>query len=258
MRYFQTRSPITPPTQLALRFPLLLKLLPIVTVAALLAACPPPGGGGTPPAPTYTTTVSGKVTTPAGKTVTQYETRARPLVPSAADAKVWASTAPTTKVAVAADGSYTLEVAGHPGTFTLNVDYPAGRDYKAGAPQSVSTTAAAHTQNIVLNYGYRTTLSGEVFDTVPGGPRNEVPVIIKVEVIEMTSRGGVPTITKVEGREAARTVSSTIGGNAGSYRITFDHPGTFRATASFGGRSGEYSLGRTTGGPVTTGGIILR
>ena len=230
-----------------------------MTVAALLAACPPPGGGGTPPAPTYTTTVSGKVTTPAGKAVTQYETRARPLVPSAADAEVWASTAPTTKVAVAADGSYTLKVAGHSGTFTINVDYPAGRDYKAGAPQSVNTTTAAHTQNIALEYGYRTTLSGEVIDSgTPAGPRNEVPVIIEVEDIEMTSRGGVPIITQVKGREAARTVSSTIGGNAGSYRITFDHPGAFRATASFGGREGEYSLGRNTGAPATTGTIVLR
>ena len=208
-----------------------------------MAACPPPDGGGTPPpTPTYTTTVRGKVTTPAGNTVTQYETRARPSVPSADAAKVWASTAPTTKVTVAADGSYTLEVAGHSGTFTINVDYPAGRDYQAGAPQSVSTTAAAHTQNIALEYGYTTTLSGEVIDSgIPSGPRNEVPVIIEVE-----------------SREVDRTVSSTIGGNAGSYRITFDHPGTFRATASFGGRSGEYSLGRTTGEPVTTGAIILR
>ena len=205
--------------------------MPILTVAALLAACPPPGGGGNPGsdlAKTYTTTVSGKVTTPAGNTVTQYETRARPSVPSADAAKVWASTAPATKVAAAADGSYTLEVAGHSGTFTINFDYPAGRDYKAGAPQSVSTTAAAHTQNIALEYGYRTTLSGGVIDTAgPAGPRNEVPVIIEVE-----------------GREVDRTVSSTIGGDAGSYRITFDHPGTFRATASFGGREGEYSIGR--------------
>ena len=182
------------------------------------------------------------MTTPAGNAVTQYETAARPLVPSAADAKVWASTAPTTKVTAAADGSYTLEVAGHPGTFTINVDYPAARDYQAAAPQSVSTTAATHTQNIVLNYGYRTTLSGEVIDTgAPAGPRNEVPVIIEVE-----------------SREVDRTVSRAIGGNAGSYRITFDHPGTFRATASFGGREGEYSLGRNTGAPVTTGSIILR
>ena len=224
----------------------------------MLAACPPPGGGGTPPAATYTTTVRGKVTTPAGNAVTQYETRARPSVPSAADAKVWASTAPTTKVAVAADGSYTLEVAGHPGTFTLNVDYPAARDYKAGAPQSVSTNAAAHTQNIVLNYGYRTTLSGQVIDTDPAGPRNEVPVIIDVESTTVEDPPGSGVEVVVGGVEVARTVSSTIGGNAGSYRITFDHPGTFRATASFGGRSGEYSLGRNTGAPVTTGSIILR
>ena len=213
-----------------------------MTVAALLAACPPPGGGSD-LAKTYTTTVSGKVTTPAGNAVTQYETRARPFVPSAADAKVWASTAPTTKVTVKADGSYTLEVAGHPGTFTINVDYPAGRDYKAGAPQSVSTTTAAHTQNIALEYSYRTTLSGEVIDSggTSAGLRDEVPVIIEVER-----------------REVDRTVSSTIGGNAGSYRITFDHPGTFRATASFGGREGEYSPGRITNTSASTGTIVLR
>ena len=210
-----------------------------------MAACPPPGGGGPPPppAPTYTTTVSGKVTTPAGNAVTQYETTARPSVPSADDAKVWASTAPATKVAVAVDGSYTLKVAGHSGTFTINVDYPAGRDYKAGAPQSVTTTTAVHTQDIVLKYGYTTTLSGRVvvFDAGgSGSTRNDVPVIIEVE-----------------GREVDRTTSRTIGGVVGSYRITFDHPGTFRAKASFGDRRGQYSLARHTDTAQTVA-IILR
>ena len=165
--------------------------------------------------------MSGKVTTPAGNTVTQYDTATRRSVPSAADAKVWASTASATKVAVAADGSYTLKVVDHPGT--LNVDYPAARDYKAGAPQAVSTTAAAHTQNIALKYGYTTTISGRVADRPPSG---------------LTYRDGAIVTASVEGREVARTVSRTIEGNVGSYNsITFDHPGTFRITASFRGQS---------------------
>ena len=196
-----------------------------------MAACPPPGGGGTPQPTTYTTTVSGKVITPAGNTVTQYDTAKRLSVPSADAAKVWASTASTTKVAVAADGSYTLTVT-HPGTFTINVDYPEGRDYQAGAPQSVSTTAAAHTQNIALNYGYTTTLSGNTAVTLPGGT--------------LFARNGVSVIVYVEGREVGRTVSPTISADSGTYLITFDHPGTFRAAASFEAQTGDYSPARYT------------
>ena len=207
-------------------------------MVVLLTACPPPGGGGTPPAATYTTTVSGKVTTPAGNPVTQYETAARTSVRSADAAKVWASTASATKVAVAADGSYTLEVTDHPGTFTLNVDYPAGRDYKAGAPQSVTTTAAAHTQHIALSYGYTTTMSGLVTDCL--------------SVSNCSNRNGATVIVELEGRKAADTVSRIIGGNAGSYRITFDHPGTFRATASFESRTDDQSYARHTD-PTLTG-----
>ena len=219
----------------------------MLSIAALLAACPPPGGGGNPGgdlAKTYTTTVSGKVTTPAGNAVTQYDTAAGRSTPSAADAKVWAATASATtaKVAVRADGSYTLTVT-HPGTFTLSVNYPAGRDYKAGAPQAVTTTAATHTRDIALSYGHTTTLSGQVSDNPSGTTyinRNRLSVIIEVE-----------------GREVDRTTSRTIGGIEGSYRITFDHPGTFRATASFEGRRGAYSRARYTG--ATSGGnIILR
>ena len=162
-------------------------------MAALLTACPSPGGGDpgqtvkpvtpgkpiTPPKPkTYTTIVSGSVTTPTGKAVTQYDTATRRSVPSGEDAEVRVSTdssARTVKAAVAADGSFTLRVT-HPGTFTLSVDYPAGRDYKAGASQSV----------------------------------------------------------------------------------TFDHPGSFWASASFDGRSGNYSLARYTGAAASTGSIVLR
>ena len=202
-----------------------------MTVAALLAACPPPGGGGNPGsdlAKTYTTTVSGKVTTPAGNTVTQYDAATRRDILSADAAKVWASTASTTKVAVKADGSYTLTVT-HPGTFTLNVDYPAGRDYKAGAPQSVTTTAAAHTQDIALKYGYTITLSGIVAALNAGGTTG-------------SARNNATVTVAVEGREVGSTTSSgtnAAGTPLGNYRITFDHPGTFRVTASFTGLNDE-------------------
>ena len=217
----------------------------MLPIAALFTACPPPGGGGNPGgdlAKTYTTTVSGKVTTPAGNAVTQYDTAAGRSIPSGDDAKVWVSTASatTTKVAVAADGSFNLSVT-HPGTFTLNVDYPAERDYKAGAPQAVSTTAATHTRDIALSYGHTTTLSGQVSDNPSG--------------TTYINRNGLPVIIEVEGREVDRTTSRTIGGIAGSYRITFDHPGTFRATASFEGRTGVYSRARYTG--ATSGGNII-
>ena len=198
-----------------------------MTVAALLAACPPPGGGGTPPAATYTTTVKGTVVTPARA--------ADPTKGSViTTAQVWASTDPTKKVSVdTTDGSYSLEVVKHSGTFTITADYTAGDgNYKAGAPQSVTTTAATHTRDIALNYGYTITLSGQVRDTPPATGT-------------ITNRNGATVIITVEGREAARTTSRTIGGNAGSYRVTFDHPGTFRVTASFEGRSDSFDF-RTT------------
>ena len=219
-------------------------------MAALLTACPSPGGVGdpgqtgnpvkpvtpvktvTPPKPkTYTTIVSGRVTTPAGNVVTQYDTATRTSVPSGEDAEVRVSTdssARTVKAAVAADGRFTLSVT-HPGTFTLSVDYPAERDYKAGSPQRVTTTKAAHTRDIALKYGYTTTISGQVVDTAPTGPRNDATVT-----------------ASVEGREVKSTVSRTIGGYPGSYSITFDHPGSFRFTGSFEGRMRTYSLTRWT------------
>ena len=189
-----------------------------MTVAALLAACPPPGGGGTPPAATYTTTVKGTVVTPA---------RAADPTKGAVvtTAQVWASTDPTKKVSVdTTDGSYSLEVTNHPGTFTITADYTAGDgNYKAGAPQSVSTTAAAHTQNVALRYGYTITLSG---------------IVVALSGSGGSARNGATVTAAVERREVGSTTSSgtAAGGSpAGNYRITFDHPGTFRATASFTG-----------------------
>ena len=129
------------------------------------------------------------------------------------------------------DGSYSLEVVKHSGTFTITADYTAADgNYKAGAPQSVTTTAATHSQDIALNYGYTTTLSGQVRDTPP-----TTGMII--------NRNGATVIITVEGREAARTTSRTIGGNDGSYRIDAVTSGRLRyITASDGNRTHVISL----------------
>ena len=167
----------------------------------------------TPNTPKYTTTVSGKVITPAraadptkGGVITT--------------AQVWASTDLTKKVSVdTTDGSYSLEVAGHSGTFTITADYTAGDgNYKAGAPQSVSTTAAAHTQNIALKYGYTITISGRIADDQrsTGG--------------SLAFGSGATLTAAVEGR----VVESVTADNMGDYRISFDHPGTFQLRASLG------------------------
>ena len=187
----------------------------------------------------YTTTITGKVVTPARA--------ADPAKGSIiTTAQVWASTDPGNKVTVdTADGSCTLEGVRHSGTFTIIADYTAtDGNYKAGDPQSVTTTAAAHTQNVALKYGYPITLSGRVFDNPPGA--------------SVISRNGATVIITVESRglEVARTTSSTLEGNPGSYRVTFDHPGRFRITASFGGRSHSFgAVGITT--PTTTYSPVL-
>ena len=81
----------------------------------LFTACPPPSGGGDPADPeiTYTTTVKGKVVTPA-----------RAADPAKGNiittARVWSSIDPAKKVAVGADGSYSLQVAGRSGPQLLD------------------------------------------------------------------------------------------------------------------------------------------
>ena len=52
-------------------------------------------------------------------------------------ARVWASTDPTKKVEVGADGSYSLEVAGHTGSFTITAEYTAtdNENYKTANPK---------------------------------------------------------------------------------------------------------------------------
>ena len=77
-------------------------------------------------------------------------------------------------------------------------------------------------------------MSGQISDnqTTVGGP--------------FQLRNGATVIIKVEGRETARTVSSTIGGTHAFFRVTFDHPGLFRVEASFEGRRGSFSPARVT------------
>ena len=92
---------------------------------------------------TYTTTVKGKVITPAKA--------AGPTKGSViATAQVWASTDPAKKVDVGTDGSYTLEVAGHSGSFTITAEYTAtsNKNYKTSDPKSVTTTAARKRRHI--------------------------------------------------------------------------------------------------------------
>ena len=162
-----------------------------------MAAYPPPGGGGNPGsdlAKTYTTTITGKVVTPA---------RAADSTKGAVitTAQVWASTDPTKKVSVdATNGSYSLEVVKHSGTFTITADYTAGDGtYKAGAPQTVTTTAAAHTQDIALRYGYTITISGVIADDQrsTGG--------------SITARNGATVTAAAEGRVVASVTSSGTG-----------------------------------------------
>lgn len=133
-------------------------------------------------------------------------------VPYAEDALVWASTDPATKVNPSPDGSYTLSVT-HKGTFTLTANYPTdiNRVYKTSDPQTVNTTESTHTQNIALNYRYRTTLSGKV------GVKNTTTLLDNVTVT-----------LQVEGRDVATTLTNS----SGEYSVTIDHDASFIAIFS--------------------------
>ena len=211
-------------------------------MALLLTTC---GGAGegltiTPAdANQYITIVKGKVITPA-----------KALDPAKGavitTAQVWSSTDTKNKVSVnTTDGSYTMIIT-HSGTFTLNADYTAAApndkgNYKTATPQAVTTTAQTHTQNITLKYGYTTTLSGRV-----------------VVGLAATATNGATIIVSVEGREVTRTVSSTIESQAGMYRVTFDHPGSFLTTANVvGSGSDRYEATRVTGPTDTYNPLIF-
>ena len=164
----------------------------------------------------YTTTVRGKVVTPAKAA----DSRKGSIITTA---RVWSSVNPADKVPVdSTDGSYTLQVADHTGSFTITAEYTAAgnRNYKTGDPKTVTTRGAAiDNQDIALEYGYTTTVRGTVVTLAGGG--TTAPVV------------GATVVIEVEGIEAGRDTAKA--GN-GEYRITVDHPGvmTAKVTSSTG------------------------
>ena len=63
---------------------------------------------------------------------------------------------------ICTDGSYSLQVAGHSGSFTITAEYTAtgNKNYKTSDPKTVTTTRAAiENQDIALNYGYTTAVT---------------------------------------------------------------------------------------------------
>ena len=164
----------------------------------------------------YTTTVRGKVVTPARAA----DPTNGSIIPTA---RVWSSIDPAEKVAVGADGSYSLQVAGHSGSFTITAEYTAtgNKNYKTSDPKAVTTTdAAIENQDITLNYGYTTEVTVEVALYPAGGPptiANGVTVIITANT------------TSEQGHVVGRGITS---GTATNAVITVDHPGMIRVTAS--------------------------
>ena len=159
----------------------------------------------------YTTTVRGKVVTPARA--------ADPAKGSIiTTARVWASINPDNKVLVnTTDGSYSLQVANHTGSFTITAEYTATGDknYKTSDPKTVSTTGAeVNNQDIPLNYGYTITISGKTYLFPPGGS-------------EATLKPGMRVTVEVEGVEVTSSGGRDTSDSSGDYRITFSHSGRF-------------------------------
>ena len=183
------------------------------------------------PTKTYTTTVKGKVITPARA--------ADPAKGSViTTARVWSSVDPAKRVAVSTDGSYTLPVAGHSGSFTITAEYTAtgNKNYKTSDPKAVSTTGPAiENQDIALNYGYTTTVTVQVSLQSASGAG-------------ALSSGVTVVITAEDGHEVGRGITS--GDPSPSAVIEVDHPGRMRVTASRDGYQSEFQ-DRPTMAPAT-------
>ena len=171
----------------------------------------------------YTTTVRGKVITPAraadsakGRVITT--------------ARVWSSIDPAKKVTVGADGSYTLPVAGHTGSFTITAEYTAtgNKNYKTSDPRTVTTKGASiENQDIPLNYGYTTEVTSQAslnMNTTSGG---------------RISSGVTIIVTAEDGYEVGRGITSGGAAGGASAVITVDHPGMILVTASRDGYRGD-------------------
>ena len=179
----------------------------------------------------YTTTVRGKVVTPAraadpakGNNITT--------------ARVWSSVDPANKVPVdSTDGSYTLEVANHTGSFTITADYTAADGkYTTSTAQTVNTTGAAvDNQDIALNYGYTTEVTVQV-GLFPSGLGSTAGAMI--------ASGATVVITAEDGHEVGR--GTTSGASSPSAVITVNHPGRMRVTASYPGYRSAFQNRDTT------------
>ena len=193
----------------------------------------------------YTTTVRGKVITPAKAAD---PAKGNPI----STARVWSSIDPANKVPVDSnDGSYSLQVADHTGSFTITAEYTAtgNKNYKTSAPRTVTTKGASiDNQDIPLNYGYTT------------------EVIVRVSLHATTTSGGLISngvtvvITTEDDHEVGRGVTS---GTARAAVITVDHPGRITATVSRDGYRGDPSRNSqkstidTTASTTTPGNLNL-
>ena len=165
-------------------------------------------------------------------------------------ARVWFCIDPTNctdpaKKDVGADGSYSLEVAGHTGSFTITAEYTAtdGND-KTSDPKPVSTTGAAiDNQDIALNYGYTTTVTVRVA-LYPSGFSSGGTISSGVTVV----------ITAEDGHEVGRGI--TGGDPSRTAVIEVDHPGRMRVTASHPGYQSEFR-DRPTMAPTTALNVSL-
>ena len=166
----------------------------------------------------YTTTVKGKVITPAKA--------ADPTKGSViATARVWASTDPTKKIDVGTDGSYSIQVVNHTGSFTITAEYTAAADknYKTSDPKPVTTEdALIENQDIPLNYGYTT----EVTVQVALYPAGAAPTIASGVEIVITAN-----TTTEQGHVVGRGTTSSAAAPPSAV-IRVDHPGMIRVTAS--------------------------
>ena len=172
----------------------------------------------------YTTTVRGKVITPAKA--------ADPAKGSIiTTARVWASIDPDNKVPVdSTDGSYSLQVANHTGRFTITAEYTAAgnKNYKTSDPKTVTTKGTAiENQDIPLNYGYTTEVTVRVnLSATPGSGTSS------------WGSGVTVVITAENGHKVGEDLTSGVVTPNGAV-ITVDHPGRIRATASFSGYAGS-------------------
>ena len=107
---------------------------------------------------TITTTVSGTITDPEGKPMSE--------------AQVWHSITPDKKVKTKKDGTYSLLVS-HQGSFKLHVSKKGYREGKL----SVKVNARQHKADLQLDYSYIKALSGTVEDPV-GNPIADVVISV--------------------------------------------------------------------------------